>query len=257
MYELTARYDRSQSSISECINGLVDILDSRWNHLLDFDTDGVLHPDALCSYADAIRKAGAPAQTIWGFIDCTIRRICRPSIFQRVVYNGYKKYHALKFQAVVLPNGLFGHLYGPIEGRRADTGMLNESKLIEACEEPAFTENGAGERQYLQIYGDSAYGLSRVLMSPYSGPGELSADELEWNRFMGSVRIEVEHTFGVVSRTWPFLNAGWKLRLLSSPVGTYYRVGVLLTNAMNCIRPNQISQVFNLDPPSLEEYFHD
>ena len=73
---------------------------------------------------------------------------------------------------------------------------------------------------------------------------------------MGSVRIEVEHTFGIVSRTWPFLNAGWKMRLLSSPVGTYYRIGVLLTNAMNCIRPNQVSQVFDLPPPSLEVYFH-
>lgn len=256
IYELTAKYNRSQSAISECINALVVILDDQWRHLLDYDTQGVLHPQALAEYADAIRQAGAPANTVWGFIDCTIRRICRPSIFQRVAYNGHKKIHAMKFQAVALPNGLFGHLYGPIEGRRADTGMLNESELLEACKEHAYTEDEQGDRQYFQLFGDAAYGISEVLLSPYSGQGERTEEEREWNKSMGSVQVDVEHAFGIVTRLWPFLNAGWKMRLLSSPVGCHYRVGVLLTNAMNCLHPNQVAQAFDLDPPSLEEYFH-
>lgn len=256
IYELTAKYDRSQSAISECINALVVILDDQWKHLLDYDTQGVLHPHALAEYANAIRQAGAPANTVWGFIDCTIRRICRPSIFQRIVYNGHKKFHAMKFQAVALPNGLFGHLYGPIEGRRADTGMLNESELLEACKEHAYMEDEQGDRQYFQLFGDAAYGISEVLLSPYSGQGERTEEETEWNKGMGTVRVDVEHAFGIVSRLWPFLNAGWKMRLLSSPVGCYYRVGVLLTNAMNCLHPNQVAQAFDLKPPSLEEYFH-
>ena len=32
---------------------------------------------------------------------------------QRVVYNGHKRVHSLKFQSVVLPNGLIGNLAGP------------------------------------------------------------------------------------------------------------------------------------------------
>ena len=32
-----------------------------------------------------------------------------------IVYNGHKHVHALKFQSVVLPNGLVGHLYGPVD----------------------------------------------------------------------------------------------------------------------------------------------
>lgn len=257
MYELTAIYDRSQSSISECINRLVHILDSRWQHLLDFDSEHLLHPEALAEYAEAVQNAGASADSIWGFIDCTIRRICRPSVFQRIVYSGYKKYHALKFQAVALPNGLIGHLYGPIEGRRADTGMLNDSGLLAECKQHAFIEDGPGERSYFQLYGDAAYGLSEVLMCPYAGPGEHTAEEIEWNKQMGTVRIDVEHAFGVVSRTWPFLNAGWKMRLLSSPVGSYYRIGVLLSNAMNCLRPNQVARAFDLQPPDVADYFHE
>ena len=68
--------------------------------------------------------------------------------------------------------------------------------------------------------------------------------------------LEVEHGFGIVQKLWPFLNAGWKMQLYSSPVGRYYRVGVLLANCMNCIRPNQVSQYFNCRPPFLEDYLH-
>ena len=31
-----------------------------------------------------------------------------------VVYNGHKRAHGLKFQSVVIPNGLIAHLYGPV-----------------------------------------------------------------------------------------------------------------------------------------------
>ena len=33
---------------------------------------------------------------------------------ERIVYNGHKRVHALNFQSIVLPNGLIGHLYGPV-----------------------------------------------------------------------------------------------------------------------------------------------
>ena len=42
-----------------------------------------------------------------------VRPLCRPGEHQRVIYNGHKRVHALKFQCVALPNGLIGNLYGP------------------------------------------------------------------------------------------------------------------------------------------------
>jgi hypothetical protein len=82
-------------------------------------------------YADAISARGAPISSIFGFIDCTIRRICHPTWFQRQAYNGHKKFHSLKFQAVMLPNGIIGHLYGPFEGRWNDNYLLTESGLLD------------------------------------------------------------------------------------------------------------------------------
>ncbi|KAJ7764156.1 hypothetical protein DFH07DRAFT_704135, partial [Mycena maculata] len=102
LYDLTMLYDRSQSAISQVVNELTMWLDQRWEHLLDFDTDGVLSPDNLAMYAAAIYAAGAPLRYVWGFMDCTIRRICHPFLHQGVVYNGYKHYHAMKFQAIKL-----------------------------------------------------------------------------------------------------------------------------------------------------------
>ncbi len=41
-----------------------------------------------------------------GFVDGTVRPICRPGENQCIMYNGHKRVHAIKFQFVVAPNGL-------------------------------------------------------------------------------------------------------------------------------------------------------
>ena len=39
-------------------------------------------------------------------------------------YKGHiKRVYALKYQSIVTPDGLIAHLYGPIEGRREDSGI--------------------------------------------------------------------------------------------------------------------------------------
>ena len=73
----------------------------------------ILSPPLLQEYADAIRAKGAPLQNCFGFIDGTVRPIARPGQQQRIVYNGHKRVHSLKFQSVALPNGLIGNMCGP------------------------------------------------------------------------------------------------------------------------------------------------
>ena len=43
-----------------------------------------------------------------------MRAISRPGKDQRLVYNGHKRVHALKFQSVSLPNGIIANLFGPV-----------------------------------------------------------------------------------------------------------------------------------------------
>jgi len=66
------------------------------------------------SFPDAISNKGAALQNCFGFIDGTIRPICRPSQEQRIMFNGHKRVHSLKFQSVAVPNGLIANLFGPV-----------------------------------------------------------------------------------------------------------------------------------------------
>ena len=67
-----------------------------------------------CNCIATLAAQGSALDNCFGFVDVTFRPICKPGEHQRVVYNGHKRVHALKFQCVALPNGLIGHLYGPV-----------------------------------------------------------------------------------------------------------------------------------------------
>lgn len=80
---------------------------SQWNRI-------VLSSPLLQEYADAIHAKGSPLENCFGFIDGTVRPLARPNQQQRIVYNGHKRVHSLKFQSVALPNELIGNMYGPV-----------------------------------------------------------------------------------------------------------------------------------------------
>ncbi|MCP4800255.1 MAG: transposase family protein [bacterium] len=131
----------------------MDDIYNRYSHLLTDLNQPWLSRENLASFATAIRNKGAALENCWGFIDGTVRPICRPTQNQRVVYNGHKRVHAIKFQSVVAPNGMIANLFGPIEGRRHDSRMLAMSGLLEQLEQHSFGPDG----QALCLYGDPAY----------------------------------------------------------------------------------------------------
>ena len=120
-------------------------------------------PAALEGYVKAITQQGSPLKNCFGFIDGTVRKICRPGKMQRVVYSGHKRVHALKFQAIAVPNGLIANFYGPVEGCLHDAGMLKDSGLLNSLQLHAHNAEG----QLLCLYGDPAYPLRPHLMAPY------------------------------------------------------------------------------------------
>ena len=80
---------------------------TRWNH-------GILNPPLIATYADTVHSKGAALDNCFSFIDGTVWPISRPMSNQRVVYNGNRRVHALKFQAVTLPSALIANIYGPV-----------------------------------------------------------------------------------------------------------------------------------------------
>ncbi|CAH3020793.1 unnamed protein product, partial [Porites evermanni] len=177
-----------------------------------------------------------------------------PDENQRIVYNGHKRVHALKFQSVAVPNGLIANLFGPVEGRRHDAGMLDESGLLTDLQRHCHTPHG----DQLCIYGDPAYPLRPELMCPfregdYGRP--LTPRMLAFNTAMSSVRVSVEWLFGDITNYFRFIDFKKNLRIGMSAVGKQYIICALMRNALTCLYGNNTSQFFGVDPPSVEAYF--
>ena len=112
--DLIPRFGRPVPELSMLTHVVVDFIYNQHGHRISRWNNTLLNPDQLETYANAIHLKGAALGNCVGFVDGTVRPICRPGGLQRSVYNGHKRVHALKFQSVALPNGMIGHLFGPI-----------------------------------------------------------------------------------------------------------------------------------------------
>ena len=88
-----------------------------------------LSPNNLQIFADAIHDKGAPLENYWGFVDGTVRPIYRPGKNQRIIYNGHKKVHTIKFQSLVAPSGQIANLFGPVETRTQPAIVCSKSTI--------------------------------------------------------------------------------------------------------------------------------
>ena len=249
-FDMIPRFGKAVPQLSMIFNLTMDFIDGNWGHLLRNTNQPWLSPGNLMLFANAIHMRGAALDNVWGFINGTVRACCRPQVAQRLLYNGHKRHHALKYQVVSTPNGLVANLYGPVEGKRHDCALLAMSGLLQALQQFSHGPNG----ELLCIYGDSAYPLRRHLLSPYAG-ANLNQQQKDFNKSMSTERVSVEWVFGGIINTFKHTDFKKNIKVGLSSVGKMYKVSALLTNAHGCLYRNQISQFYNIDPPLLEQYF--
>lgn len=65
----------------------------------------------------------------------------------------------------------------------------------------------------------------------------------------------MEWLFGDIVNYFKFLDFQKNLKLGLSSIGKMYIVSAFLQNALTCLYGNNTSTFFDLDPPTLEEYF--
>ena len=152
-------------------------------------------------------KLEGALRNCFGFVDGTVRPVSRLGKNQRVLYNGHKKVHAIKFQSVAVPNCLVANLYGPVEGKRHDSSMLAESSLYNQLVLYSRATNGDPHRPQLQ--------------SPFKG-ARLTQNEMDWNSAMSSVRVSVEWVFKDIINYCKFLDFKKNLKVQLSAVGKMY-----------------------------------
>ena len=248
--DMVPKFGRPEPQLSMIAGDIVNnVYNMHHDKLTNFNQQW-LSPVNLQRFADAIHQAGAPLDNCWGFVDGTVRPICRPNELQRVVYNGHKRVHALKFQSIAAPNGLVANLFGPVEGRRHDSGMLADSNMLPQLRQICRRNNQIP----LCIYGDLAYPLRPELQKPFQAL-QLTQQQKDYNTVMSKCRIGVEWVFGEIINYFKFMDFKRNLKIGLSPIGKMYIVCTLLTNARTCMYGSQSTSYFGLDPPTVWEYF--
>ncbi|KAE9045759.1 hypothetical protein PR001_g4824 [Phytophthora rubi] len=184
-YDMMQRFGRCPSALSRLFSHIVFYVYNRSQEIIYLQKR--VCAERIQMYCDGVHACGAPMKNAYGFIDGTKIPVCRPSArsgkkenLQKQVYSGHKRVHCMNFQAVVVPDGLAIHCWGPMEGRRHDITMLRESKLADYMADHHDVFNG-----YI-IYGDPAYGIQTFLVSGFKG-ARVSANEKKFNKMMSSV----------------------------------------------------------------------
>ena len=93
-------------------NLVVDNIYNRFSHLLTDLNQPWLYRENLKSLSIAVHNKGAALDNCWGFVDGTVRPICKPKHEQGAVCNGHKRAHAMKFQSVVAATSMIPNLFG-------------------------------------------------------------------------------------------------------------------------------------------------
>ncbi|CAN7988706.1 unnamed protein product [Ixodes hexagonus] len=245
--DLQEYFGRHYSVISSITNKVMFYIERNFGFFLeDLTVHNWLTPANLKEMSEAVHCKGAPLTNCWAFIDGTARPVCRPSEDQRQFFSGHKRVHALKYQALMCPNGLICELDGPYPGNKQDAGILRDNQLYEKLEDLN------GDHQFV-LYGDPAYPLRPLLMKPYGG-ASLTKEQENFNAAMSTVRQAVEWGFGKIMPEFAFIDFKKNQKILLQAVPRMYRLAVLLTNCHACMYGNQVSSYFGVDPPCLFDY---
>lgn len=128
--------------------------------------------------------------------------------------------------------------------------MLANSGLFNDLQQHAFSPTG----QPMCLFGDPAYPLRVHLQAPFKNV-VLTQQMKDFNASMSSVRVSVEWLFGDIINYFKFMDFKKNLKIGLSPIGKMYIVCAILRNALTCLYGNSTSDFFELQPPSLQEYF--
>jgi hypothetical protein len=237
----------STSRMSRIISSLRSLLFKHFSHHLKHPAP--LSLETLETFCAAVRQKSG-LSICFGFIDGTVRPVCKPSVLQGSCYNGKDRVHALKYQALTTPDGMFLQLAGPWPGARHDQHMVKSSGLVNYIADLPRRHDGA----MFVVYGDQGYASGPGIETPYFDDA-VNAAHAAYNDAMSSSRICVEWAFGGILQSWAHNAFTPTQQLISNrKIGQVYQVAGLLTNFMNCLRPNLTSQYFRVSPPVLEVY---
>ena len=141
-----------------------------------------------------------------GSVDATVQKILKPKD-QKPYYSGKHKFHCMKTQALVNPQGYLISCSDSVPGAKHDFQLFQDSRLSYALNQEnnrVTTAMGANA----ELLADSGYqGITHFVpfaKTPYKKPrnGTLTEEQKEFNRTISRSRIIVENWFGRLKTLW-------------------------------------------------------
>jgi len=250
LIDLSPIYDRRPQFLSQIFVGTMIFIFRKFGNLVrSFEHPWTTDRARLDEYSLCIQNKGCPLSNCVAFVDGSHVPVARPTRGQRSWYCGHHKCHCFKTTVLQYANGCMT-AFGPFDGSTHDS---TAAQMIELDE--LIRRNYTFEDVAFNVFGDSGYGVTPSILTPFRrGPAQ-TGDEAEWNRRMSSYRITVEWGIGRVKVLWKAVTNKGNMKALLSPVSIYWFNAVLLTNIHCCINGrSQISEYFGCDPPTVQEY---
>lgn len=271
---LTHHFGVSESHLSSIFSQVIDQMLFSKGDLLHRLPRYYTRPHNLRKFARAIWRKGQHFTNCVAFIDGTCRRVARPKYHQQTCYSGYKRFHCIKFQHIVFPDGIIAFQHGPFAGRHADMYLWNETRIAHILETHfRFTIdddtlashvplNGpmapldAHHRLQYCFFGDGGYIVRHPgLMMPFRHTmPPLTPVQINYNRNLSRCREAVEWAFGKIVNNFSYLDQWKQQKIWLRPAGKYYKAATLLTNVHTCLYNSQTAQFFGVVPPTLAQY---
>ena len=104
IYRYGSKFGRNPTEIHLIFNYVQDFIYSQHSHRMSTWNQTILSPGQLLTYANTVHGKWAPLTNSFGFIDGTVITISRSNSNQRILFNGHKRTHGIKFQSLALHN---------------------------------------------------------------------------------------------------------------------------------------------------------
>jgi nuclease HARBI1 len=264
LVDIEREYGRTYDQWSNLLTYMFEHVFENFLHLIQDNVDFFVprFPAYCKAIAEKCNLVRLPAPIV-GFIDGTVRPTCRPidkpkgigrrtHDLQRRVFSGHKRVHGLKYQGIVLPDGIIMDMAGPFPARRNDAYLLSKSEILPRM---ARAHRRAVINHILYtLFGDAAYVQGEDHLTSGVKGINLSEDDKRFNTEMSRVREAIEWAFDKIVQEFAFVDFKKNLKILLQPVATIYLVATILTNFHTCLYASQTSAYFGVIPPTLEEY---
>jgi hypothetical protein len=251
---MTEMFGKGASWISRIIKALRVLLFKTFHHGLR--NPRVLSLAQLQRFAAGVQRISG-VDVCFGFLDGTVRPVCKPKDAQGELYNGKDRVHALKYQILSTPDGIIRHIDGPWPGRRHDQHMVTSAPCttgLPVLQNWLLAHDLTPYGTHYFIYADGGYSDAPCIETPWPD-GAYNMEHEAYNQAMAASRIAVEWEFGHILFYWAAHHFKPQQKVLTNQgIGQIYIVSAFLTNVYNCLHPSKTSKYFSVAPPSAAAY---